>query len=136
MTAPFPAALLCCSGQPAAMLYCLLATPQAPGVAKYQPRLMYPRPSPGTLEVDPSMQVGRVPAGIDRRLTTIANLRCHGPCHAMPTSCIPQLDYPNLANTSALHLLCPAVGAPRGEWCGHRRRSAPTAQRPAHLPGG
>ena len=31
---------------------------QAPGVAKYRPRLMYPRPSPGTLEVDPSMQVG------------------------------------------------------------------------------
>ncbi|PRW56188.1 raffinose synthase [Chlorella sorokiniana] len=30
--------------------------PGAPGVAKYNPRLMYPRPSPGTLEVDPSMQ--------------------------------------------------------------------------------
>lgn len=31
---------------------------QAPGVAKYHPRLMYPLPSPGTLEVDPSMQAG------------------------------------------------------------------------------
>ncbi|KAL4457908.1 hypothetical protein ABPG75_012773 [Micractinium tetrahymenae] len=30
--------------------------PGAPGVARYEPRLMYPRPSPGTLEVDPSMQ--------------------------------------------------------------------------------
>ena len=46
-----------------ALCLSLPALKQAPGVAKYTPRLMYPRPSPGTLEVDPSMQVGRVTQG-------------------------------------------------------------------------
>lgn len=56
---------------------CTSCPAQAPGVAKYKPELMYPRPSPGTLEVDPSMKARREQEGMvgGRRLQT----RSEGP---------------------------------------------------------
>ena len=69
--------------KPCLLLSVPTITRQAPGVAKYQPRLMYPRPSPGTLEVDPSMQVGAV--GLSWLGCLATGCGAHAmPCHAMP----------------------------------------------------